>query len=304
MDRRAARGHPCGTYDLAVLDLGLPGLGGEDVLERLRRSGGMPVIVLTGRSEEGERVKVLDLGADDYASSSRARCTSSEARIRAVLRRRSGDPDFQGGSRVGRLSASIGPSTQRRVGWGSPRPGHRRSSTFLRFWLRPRTRSAAAAGAARTCLGIDPRLAGPRRLSPSTRQAAASEARIRSGVASLVTDGSAVSVIASRMQRRLTASRRTHSARRKAGSADGPGTIDSEIASPLHAEVQPAPLQLRLTPLIPGIRELMQHSLTSRADAPGALPGKRGLKRRRVGQNGDVDDGVPWLLVIDIVPPS
>jgi two-component system phosphate regulon response regulator PhoB len=80
--REASMGH----YDLVILDLGLPGIGGEEVLGRLRRSGGMPVIVLTGRSEEGERVRVLDLGADDYVVKP---CSlhELEARIRAVLRR-------------------------------------------------------------------------------------------------------------------------------------------------------------------------------------------------------------------------
>lgn len=80
--REASMGH----YDLVVLDLGLPGLAGEDVLARLRRNGGMPVIVLTGRGEEQERVRVLDLGADDYVVKP---CSlhELEARIRAVLRR-------------------------------------------------------------------------------------------------------------------------------------------------------------------------------------------------------------------------
>ena len=75
-----------GGYDLVVLDLGLPGLDGEEVLTRLRRDGELPVIVLTGRSEESERVRVLNLGADDYVVKP---CSLPEldARIRAVLRR-------------------------------------------------------------------------------------------------------------------------------------------------------------------------------------------------------------------------
>jgi two-component system, OmpR family, phosphate regulon response regulator PhoB len=82
----ALREASMGRYDLVILDLGLPGIAGEDVLARLRRNGGMPVIVLTGRSEEGERVRVLDLGADDYVVKP---CSlhELEARIRAVLRR-------------------------------------------------------------------------------------------------------------------------------------------------------------------------------------------------------------------------
>jgi len=75
-----------GSYDLVVLDLGLPGLDGEEVLARLRRDSALPVIVLTGRSEESERVRVLNLGADDYVVKP---CSLPEldARIRAVLRR-------------------------------------------------------------------------------------------------------------------------------------------------------------------------------------------------------------------------
>ena len=75
-----------GAYDLVVLDLGLPGLDGEEVLSRLRRDSALPVIVLTGRAEETERVRVLDLGADDYVVKP-CSLPELEARIRAVLRR-------------------------------------------------------------------------------------------------------------------------------------------------------------------------------------------------------------------------
>lgn len=80
--REASMGH----YDLVLLDLGLPGVDGEDVLARLRRDSALPVIVLTGRSEERERVRVLDLGADDYVVKP-CSLPELEARIRAVLRR-------------------------------------------------------------------------------------------------------------------------------------------------------------------------------------------------------------------------
>jgi len=80
--REASLGH----YDLVLLDLGLPGLDGEEVLARLRRDSTMPVIVLTGRSEESERVRVLNLGADDYVVKP-CSLPELEARIRAVLRR-------------------------------------------------------------------------------------------------------------------------------------------------------------------------------------------------------------------------
>lgn len=81
-----------GHYDLVLLDLGLPGLDGEDVLSRLRRESALPVIVLTGRSEERERIRVLDLGADDYLVKP-CSLPELEARIRAVLRRGQPAPD-------------------------------------------------------------------------------------------------------------------------------------------------------------------------------------------------------------------
>jgi two-component system phosphate regulon response regulator PhoB len=72
--------------DLMVLDLSLPGLGGLDVLRRVRQEGPLPVIVLSGRNGETDRIIGLDLGADDYL----VKPFSPEelaARVRSVLRR-------------------------------------------------------------------------------------------------------------------------------------------------------------------------------------------------------------------------
>ena len=79
-----------GDPDLVVLDLRLPGLEGEQVLERLRRVSDIPVIVVSAKREEDDRVGMLDLGADDYLVKP---FTVREllARIRAVLRRSEGD---------------------------------------------------------------------------------------------------------------------------------------------------------------------------------------------------------------------
>jgi two-component system OmpR family response regulator len=75
------------TYDLAILDLGLPGLDGFDVLKRLRRRGsGIPVLVLTARDAVPDRVKGLDLGADDYLTKP-FDLPELEARVRALIRR-------------------------------------------------------------------------------------------------------------------------------------------------------------------------------------------------------------------------
>jgi DNA-binding response OmpR family regulator len=54
--------------DLVILDLMLPGMSGLDVCRRLREIGPLPVIMLTARSDEGDRVAGLELGADDYVT--------------------------------------------------------------------------------------------------------------------------------------------------------------------------------------------------------------------------------------------
>ncbi len=74
-------------YDLAILDLGLPKLDGFEVLRRLRRRGAaVPVLVLTARDALADRVKGLDLGADDYLTKP-FDLPELEARVRALIRR-------------------------------------------------------------------------------------------------------------------------------------------------------------------------------------------------------------------------
>jgi DNA-binding response OmpR family regulator len=72
--------------DLIVLDLGLPGLDGLEVTRRLRRDSGVPIIMLTARHEETDKVVGLELGADDYVTKPFSP-RELEARVRAVLRR-------------------------------------------------------------------------------------------------------------------------------------------------------------------------------------------------------------------------
>jgi DNA-binding response OmpR family regulator len=72
--------------DLVVLDLGLPGLDGLDVARQLRRSSRVPVIILTARGEEVDRIIGLELGADDYLVKPFSP-RELVARVRAVLRR-------------------------------------------------------------------------------------------------------------------------------------------------------------------------------------------------------------------------
>ena len=72
--------------DLVVLDLTLPSLDGLDVARALRRDGEVPIIMLTARTEESDRVAGLELGADDYVAKPFSP-RELVARIRAVLRR-------------------------------------------------------------------------------------------------------------------------------------------------------------------------------------------------------------------------
>ena len=71
--------------DLVILDLGLPDKDGSFVLEEIRKKASTPVIVLSARSEEDEKVKMLDMGANDYVTKPFG---SAEllARIRSCLR--------------------------------------------------------------------------------------------------------------------------------------------------------------------------------------------------------------------------
>ena len=73
-------------YSLVVLDLMLPGLGGLDVLRRLRKVSPIPVLILTARGEDSDRILGLEMGADDYLPKP-FNPRELIARIRAILRR-------------------------------------------------------------------------------------------------------------------------------------------------------------------------------------------------------------------------
>jgi DNA-binding response OmpR family regulator len=75
--------------DLVVLDLGLPGRDGLDVTRELRRTSNVPIVMLTARGDEADRVVGLELGADDYVVKPFSP-RELVARIRAVLRRTDG----------------------------------------------------------------------------------------------------------------------------------------------------------------------------------------------------------------------
>ena len=72
--------------DLIVLDLGLPLVDGLDVTRALRKASNVPIVMLTGRGDESDRVAGLELGADDYVTKPFA-LDELLARVHAVLRR-------------------------------------------------------------------------------------------------------------------------------------------------------------------------------------------------------------------------
>src|SRR5215469_2302903 len=76
------------TFDLVVLDVGLPDMTGFEVCRRIRTTSNLPILFLTARSEEIDRVVGLEIGGDDYVSKP-FRPRELSARIRAILRRTS-----------------------------------------------------------------------------------------------------------------------------------------------------------------------------------------------------------------------
>lgn len=98
--------------DAVVLDYMLPGQSGIDVLRQLRQQGNTPVLMLTARGDDMDRILGLELGADDYVAKP---CQPRElaARLRAILRR-SGAEISRSSIHAGLLSVHPG---QRRVEW-------------------------------------------------------------------------------------------------------------------------------------------------------------------------------------------
>src|SRR5437762_8794278 len=96
--RHAVMGRP----DLVILDLGLPDLDGVEVTRRLREWSAIPIIVVSARGKEQDKVIALDAGADDYLTKPFG-VGELLARVRVVLRhlaavnRDTGDPIFQSG---------------------------------------------------------------------------------------------------------------------------------------------------------------------------------------------------------------
>jgi DNA-binding response OmpR family regulator len=92
--------------DLVILDLNLPGIDGLDVCRALRRESDVPVIMLTARSEEADRLVGLEMGADDYVVKPFSP-REGVARVRAVLRRTSRSQSPPELARVGNLTLDL-----------------------------------------------------------------------------------------------------------------------------------------------------------------------------------------------------
>lgn len=96
---------PEGGVDLVLLDVMLPGASGLDLLRALRAKSTLPVVMLSARAEEADRVLGLELGADDYIAKPFGR-PELLARIRAVLRRTVATPTSTATSRPETLTFS------------------------------------------------------------------------------------------------------------------------------------------------------------------------------------------------------
>ncbi|MDP2300095.1 MAG: response regulator transcription factor, partial [Actinomycetota bacterium] len=75
-----------GSYDVVILDIMLPGIDGVEVCRRIREHSSVPIIMLTARESDLEKVAALEIGADDYVTKPFS-APELVARVRALLRR-------------------------------------------------------------------------------------------------------------------------------------------------------------------------------------------------------------------------
>ncbi len=99
-----------GGIDIVLLDLMLPGMDGYEVCRRLRETTSTPVIMLTARGEEANRITGLELGADDYVTKPFSP-VEVVARVKAVMRRVGAPPDPHRVLRAG--PAQLEPASRR-----------------------------------------------------------------------------------------------------------------------------------------------------------------------------------------------
>ena len=121
-----------GSYVLVVLDVMLPGINGFEVLRRIRNSSRIPVLLLTARGEDVDRIVGLEIGADDYLPKP-FNPRELVARIHAILRRTqlAQKPEVQPGEilRVGDVELDPATRTVRVAGSSSTSPTRKISAS-------------------------------------------------------------------------------------------------------------------------------------------------------------------------------
>src|SRR5262245_9235559 len=100
----AARLAVAGKFQIVVLDVMMPRLDGMEALRRIRQASRIPVIMLTARGDDIDRIIGLELGADDYEAKT-CNPRALAARVRAILRRMQTHADSAGGPRSRRRLA-------------------------------------------------------------------------------------------------------------------------------------------------------------------------------------------------------
>jgi two-component system response regulator CpxR len=106
-----------GEHVLIVLDIMLPGMNGLDVLRNLRKQSRIPVLILTARGDDVDRIVGLEIGADDYLPKP-FNPRELMARVRAILRRSQGDTQSAAGEKVTVGDVELDPASRvvRRAG--------------------------------------------------------------------------------------------------------------------------------------------------------------------------------------------
>ncbi len=138
LDRSAAA-----SFDVVLLDLGLPDRDGFDVCRELRARSDVPIIVVTARSEEVDRVVGLELGADDYIVKPFG-LRELVARIRAVVRRRTPAVDRRRGGRQRRRDRNARTPPRPATPTARDTPTATDTNTPPRWWRSARSPSTAA----------------------------------------------------------------------------------------------------------------------------------------------------------------
>ncbi len=107
-----------GAYDIVVLDVMMPRMNGVEVLQRIRRECKVPVLMLTARGDDVDRISGLNLGADDYVSKP---SSSGElvARLRAILRRTSTAERSEAAAEIQAGQLTLHPGSRRAIWQGN-----------------------------------------------------------------------------------------------------------------------------------------------------------------------------------------